>query len=161
MNAGYSGKQIGLHWLVALLIAAQYLLADGMSAAWRIFEDGGAKVATGGAWVHILIGAAVLLLAVWRLVLRGSDGVPAPAAGDLGPQILVAKATHGLLYLLMILLPVTGGVAWFGGVRAAGGMHQIGKVLLLVFVGLHVLGAVYNHFVLKNGMLTRMTRPRG
>lgn len=161
MKTGYTGTQIALHWLVALLIAAQFLLADGMSAAWRIYEDGGEKVATGGAWLHILLGVAVLLLVAWRLMLRVSEGAPAPAAGESGPQILVAKATHGLLYLLMILLPVTGGVAWFGGVRTAGGLHQIGKVLLLVFVGLHVLGAVYNHFVLKNGMLARMTRPRG
>lgn len=160
MTSGYTRAQIVLHWVVAVLIAAQFLLADGIETAWRSYEDGGPKVATGGAWVHIGIGIAVLLLVAWRLALRSSAGVPAPAVGESALQVLVAKVTHGLLYALMVLMPVSGAVAWFGGIRAAGGLHQISKLLLLVLVALHVLGALYNHFVLKNGLLRRMTAPR-
>ncbi len=160
MQTGYTRAQISLHWVVAVLIAAQYLLADGIEEAWESYEEAGVKVTTGGAWLHIIIGVAVLGLALWRILLRTSRPAPAPGAGESAGQVMIAKVTHGLLYLLMVMLPVTGAIAWFGGIEAAGGMHKLGKTLLLVLVGLHVLGAVYNHFVLKNGMLSRMTRPQ-
>ena len=66
MNTGYTRAQIALHWVVAVLIAAQYLLADGIEEAWESYEEAGVKVTTGGAWLHIIIGVAVLGLALWR-----------------------------------------------------------------------------------------------
>ena len=76
---GYSATQIALHWIVAILILSQYLLAEGMEEAWEVVEDGGQAVTTTGALIHIVIGAAVFLFALWRLSLRFSRGAPGPA----------------------------------------------------------------------------------
>ena len=37
--------------------------------------------------------------------------------------------------------------------------HELMKPLLLILEGLHVLGALYHQFVLKNGLIDRMKRP--
>ncbi len=161
MTTGYTRVQIALHWQVAILIAVQFLMSEGIEEAWDAYKEGEAAGTGGGAWLHILVGVAILALVIWRLALRASQGVPPPPAGESPAQVLVAKATHGLLYALMILMPLSGVAAWFGGIGPAMAAHQFGKLALLVLVALHVLGAVYNHFLLKNGLLSRMTRPRG
>ena len=35
------------------------------------------------------------------------------------------------------------------------------KIVLLVLVALHVVGALYHHFVLKDGLINRMRRAEG
>ena len=56
-------------------------------------------------------------------------------------------------------MPITGGVAWFLGVESAAEVHEIGKPLLIVFVALHVLGALYQHFVNRSKVMVRMVKP--
>lgn len=155
---GYTRSQIALHWIVAALIGAQFLFSDAISQAWRAYEKGGTAVASAGTWAHVIPGVAILAFAVWRLMLRGSHGVPAPATGETPAQALIAKIVHVGLYGAIILLPISGAVAWFGGVVQAGDAHQLIKMALIALVALHVLGAVYNHFVLKNGLISRMLR---
>lgn len=155
---GYSATQIALHWTVAVLIAAQYLLAEGMEEAWEAVEDGGQKVMTTGAAIHIGIGLAVLTFGVWRLTLRFRRGAPGAPAGSSGPQEAVAKVTHVLLYVLMIGLPIGGLLAWALESGTFAAMHGLGKTVLMVVILLHVLGAVYNQWVLKNGLIRRMMK---
>lgn len=57
----------------------------------------------------------------------------------------------------MILMPVSGSVARFGGEAAAQG-HDILKVAPLALIALHVAGALWHRFVLKDGLLARMRR---
>jgi cytochrome b561 len=85
-----------------------------------------------------------------------------PAAIESGRvQGLLAKVAHVGLYVLLILMPVCGAVAWFGGVEAAAQGHNVMKVLLLALVVLHVVGALYHQFVLRDGTLARMRRAQG
>ena len=51
-----------------------------------------------------------------------------------------------------------GSLRWFGGVELAAQGHNILKIALLALVALHVVGAVYHHFVLKDGLINRMRR---
>lgn len=94
-----------------------------------------------------------------------------------------AGATHGLLYLLLIVLPITGWAAssvhgWhltpFGlfdlpallpkGTKLgfkAGDMHaDLLSWVLLAIIGLHVLAALYHRFVKRDGVLQRMLPSR-
>jgi cytochrome b561 len=158
---GYSGRQILLHWSVAVLIAAQFLLAEGMEEAWRAVRDGGAKVMTTGAAIHIAIGLAVLALGIWRLAIRLRRGAPAAPAGTSGLQETVARITHVLLYVLMIGLPVGGLLAWALESETFAEAHVLGKSVLMILVILHILGAVYNQWVLKNGLIRRMMKAEG
>ena len=72
---------------------------------------------------------------------------------------LAANATHLGLYLLLIVMVVSGGLAWFGEQRWAAEAHEVLKALVLALIGLHVVGALYQQFVLKSDVLKRMGRP--
>lgn len=159
--AGYSATQILLHWTIALLILVQFLASDGIEDAWDAFEDGEA-LRSGDlslAWLHVGIGILVLLLAAVRLWLWLTRGAPPLPDRDPLPARLGAHAVHGLLYLLLFLVPLSGAVAWFAGVEEAADAHEFLKTALLVLVGLHVAGALVQQFVLGTGLLMRMLRP--
>ena len=71
---------------------------------------------------------------------------------------MAAHATHGILYLALLLSPLSGAAAWFGQVEMAANAHVALKFVLLAFVALHVAGALYHQFILKNGLIKRMMR---
>lgn len=152
---GYSRKQIALHWIVFALIAAQYLFKDAMSNAWDQIAKGVEVGFQPLVLAHVAGGALVLLFALWRLALRARRGVP-PAIESSAVQAALAKITHVGLYALMILMPISGSVAWFGGVQLAAQGHNILKIALLALIALHVAGALYHQFALRDGTLARM-----
>ncbi|MCF3973202.1 cytochrome b [Paracoccus salsus] len=154
---GYSRLQIALHWIVVALIAQQYLFKDAMSAAWDRVTEGLEVGFDPLVLAHVAGGALVLTLAVWRLALRARRGVP-PAVESGTGQALLARLTHVGLYALMILMPVSGALAWFGGVEAAAQGHNVMKIVLLALIVLHVVGALYHQFILRDGTLARMRR---
>lgn len=152
---GYSRLQIALHWLVFVLIAQQFLFHDAISEAWDRFRDGMEIAFNPLVLAHVAGGAFVLIFTIWRLTLRAQRGVP-PAIESSKAQLLIARLTHIGLYALMILMPISGSVAWFGGVEAAAQGHNVLKVVLLALVALHVVGALYHQFILRDGILARM-----
>ena len=155
---GYSRAQIALHWSVVALIVVSYLSEDAMKAAWRAFVRG-QEVAGYTHAIHVFTGVAILLLAMARLLLRKRRGAPrAPESGH--PMLKpLAALTHWALYALLVAIPVAGIAAWFGGLREAGEVHEVLFKLLLFFTALHVVGALYHQFVLKDGLLKRLRRP--
>lgn len=159
MQRGFSLSQILLHWIVALLVLAQYLNDDAIGTAWRALRRGEEVPANALATAHVVVGCALLALVAWRIALRFARGVPTPPDDE--PLILraVAAATHFLLYALLLVLPLSGIAAWFGGVEQAIDAHRLMEGLLLPLVGLHVCGALYQRFVLRSYVLARMTRP--
>ncbi|MBE0554349.1 MAG: cytochrome b/b6 domain-containing protein [Rhodobacteraceae bacterium] len=157
--AGYSRTQIALHWVVVLLILAQFLFHEPMAEAWDVVEDGGAAVTSAGVLLHIIGGIAVLVFALWRLALRMTRGVPALPANDPPLQRLAAHLGHWGLYALMVAVPLSGMAAWGGGIKAAGEAHEVLKTLLLLLVLVHVAAALWHQFWLKDGLIDRMKRP--
>lgn len=160
MPLGYSRTQIALHWTIAVLVLAQFLNDDAIGAAWRALRRG--TEAAGGALVtaHVVVGIAILALVVWRIALRLNRGAPPPPADEPRPLQIVAAATHGTLYLLLLAVPLTGIAAWFGGIGPAAGLHGMLKTALMLLVVLHIAGALYQRFVLKSDVVTRMLSPR-
>jgi cytochrome b561 len=155
---GYSRAQITLHWLVALLVIAQFVLHEGMVDSFRTKIDTGVSNFTPMTVLHIAGGIAILAFALLRLQMRRSRGVPLPPAEDGAVQKLVAKLVHGGIYALLILLPVTGVVAWAGPSGLAGGIHGALRIVLFFLVALHVAGALYGQFVQKTGVIRRMMK---
>lgn len=156
--ASYSKTQIWLHWGIAALILVQFLAHDGMERVWRAFRRG--QEASAGdvplAYMHVVLGLAVLVLAAWRLWLRATRGVP-PISGMEHPALrLLARTAHSLIYALIFIVPISGVAAWFLGVPGAGRVHVLGKDILLYVVLLHAAGALVQHFVLKTDVLRRM-----
>jgi cytochrome b561 len=158
---GYSATQIVLHWTIAVLILVQFIASEGIEHVWDAFEDGGVAGYSPLANLHVAIGMTVLLLAIARVWLRLTRGAPPSPAGDPAPARIAAHSVHGLLYLLIFLLPISGGVAWFGGVEQAAEAHEVLKTVLLVVVVVHVAGALVQQFVMRSGVLMRMFRPAG
>jgi len=155
---GYSGLQIGLHWTVALLVLFQFLASGAIESAWRAYARNAPQdaSASGFVYLHIVCGLLILFLALWRLWLRFTVGAPPLPANEPKPLRFLAKATHFLIYALIIGMPISGSVAWFAGVPAAAGAHVAAKTVLLALVILHVAGALFQQFVLKSSVLSRM-----
>ena len=71
----------------------------------------------------------------------------------------MSATNHLLLYALLLVLPLSGLAAWFGGIGGAIGVHRLMESLLLPLVGLHVCGALYQALVLRSDVVARMIRP--
>lgn len=159
--ASYSPLHIALHWLIAAMVLFQLIFGERIEELGRALKDGGtpdaATIFMGNA--HIWVGIAILVLTIVRLLVRARYGVPAPLPSSRS-QELAARAVHGLLYVAMVLVPVTGLVAWYGGVHTAGEIHELAKPLFIILTALHVLGAIYHQIALKDGALMRMFSAR-
>lgn len=158
---GYTRSQIILHWLVAVLIVPQFVFKDAISRAFGAVMKGEEAVISPFVQLHVLTGVLIFALVVWRIVLRRRLGVPEAPAADSPVQVMIAKSVHHGLYSVLALMVVSGGMAWFGGIGFAGGVHGVLKLLLLALVALHVLGALKQQFIQKTNIMDRMKTPRG
>lgn len=90
-----------LHWLMAALILAMLFIGAGMTST----------VSPARQWLlalHKPLGVAILVLVLARLVVRWRHPPP-PLPPGLGlAQRFAAKASHGLLYALMLAMPLIG-----------------------------------------------------
>lgn len=158
---GYRLSQIVVHWLIFALVAFLFVTGDNMSDAWREMVKGGGA-ATGSAWmpIHIGVGLAVFAAALARIGLRRRYGAPPPPEAEAKPLRLLAVAVHHTLNLILLIAPVLGLAAFLFASRLFGQAHEfLVRAPILVLVGLHVVGALYHHFVLKDDVLIRMKRP--
>lgn len=155
-KTGYSTVQIGLHWLVAVLILVNWFVAEGME---EVFDGSLEDPTVAGGW-HVWIGLAVLALVVLRVVVRLVTGAPAAGgvAGTLAQRL--AGLGHMVLYVLMIGVPLGGAIVWFGKVEALGDGHALAANIMMVIAGAHSLVALFHQYVIKDGLLLRMMRPR-
>lgn len=156
---GYTRAQIALHWITLLLVALQFIFHDAISDAWEAVEDGGEVVFSALVAQHVATGALVAVLTFVRLGLRLTHGAPPPPPTEHAALRLLARATHWGFYALLILLPVSGAVAWFNGVEAAAEAHEVLKLALLALIALHVAGALVHQFVFRTNLIARMKRP--
>jgi cytochrome b561 len=128
------------------------------------------------------LGIAILLLVVVRLAVRFSTRQP-PLPADLpGWQVLAAKASHVLLYALMLILPLLGwamisaagdpvmlssslqlpsilpaNAQMFAFLRKA---HRYLAYLLFLTVLLHLAAALFHGWVRRDEVLDSMLRGR-
>lgn len=164
-----------LHWLMAILIVSMLFIGVGMVAS----------VSERHAWligIHKPLGIAILILAVIRLMVRLRHPPP-PLPADLPPvQKLAAHASHWLLYVLMLLIPLVG---W--AMLSAGGYpvmlssalrlppifpanavafailrHAHAWLAMLLFLTFlaHLGAALYHGLIRRDGVLSSMTGRR-
>lgn len=153
----YSKTQIVLHWVVAVLIGLQFLQSDYIGAAWRAARRGQEVAFDPLVLAHVAGGVLVLVLVLWRVWIVSRNGPAQEVAGTTAIMALASKVTHGGLYLVMVLTSVSGLAAWFGMIELAGEAHEILTSIIIALVGLHVAGAVYHQFYLKDGLMRRMS----
>ncbi len=161
-----------LHWLVALLIILNF--AVGLTL--EPFE--GTPTRDQILFYHASIGSLVFMLAVYRLSWRITHRPPALPASIPSWQRGAAHVLHGLLYLLMFIIPVTGylhrvagghAVSVFGlfnwpmlvdknlSLRLAmGSLHTTLVWVLAFLVAGHVAAALKHYLINRDGVLERM-----
>jgi cytochrome b561 len=171
----YGLAAMTLHWIVAVLLSSALVLA------W-ILPRKSAPGYDGLLDLHKSVGVTVLALVVLRLLWRLRNPVT-PAAGLTALETRLSAITHWALYTIMLLIPLTGylfasaegqHLDFFGLFTAASPLvtdrafskpmeflHKTGQYAIYGFVGLHVLAALYHHFVKRDGVLQRMLPLRG
>ncbi|MEX0307785.1 MAG: cytochrome b [Ruegeria sp.] len=158
MPTSYSRAQIALHWVIFSLIAVQFLFHEPISEAWDQMERGLPVAFQAPVALHVFGGLLILALVLWRIALRLTRGAPSLPEKESAAMKIAAHVTHFSLYALMVLLPISGALAWFGGIEASAEAHEILKTLMLVLVLLHVLAALFHQFILKTNLMGRMRR---
>lgn len=156
---GYSRLQIRLHWITVLLVALQYVLHDGIASAYDDALETGTYALSAPVIGHATGGLVILGLVIWRLMLRRERGVPAPVSGEPAIFQTISHWAHRAFYALLILLPVSGVMAWGGRMEGAGDAHEVLRALLMVLILAHVGAVVVHQVVWKTGLITRMMRP--
>lgn len=156
---GYSGTQIALHWIVALLVAGQYIFKDSISTAWDAIRQGNEYAFDPLILAHVAGGALILVFVLWRLALRLKRGVPLAPENEPARLKTLSHFAHWAFYAVLALMSVSGALAWFAEVTIAAQVHNIAKVTLLALIALHVLAIPFHRVVLKNNVMIRMIRP--
>ncbi len=170
--ARYTRTAIAFHWLIAILVVAQF--------AWGWWMIGIPKDPVGprvNAFnLHKSVGLTILVLMMLRLAWRAAH--PAPKLPPMPRwQARVARTTHVALYAALLVQPLVGylgsevsgyPVKYFGLTlpRWAGKHEALKEFLSLVhlvmswaiaaLVTLHVAGALKHAIVERDGLLARM-----
>ncbi|TNC50124.1 hypothetical protein FHG66_09185 [Rubellimicrobium rubrum] len=155
---GYSSYQITLHWTVAVLVVVNWLIGGGMSQVYEAVQQGQSISQWGPAFVHICLGIAIFLIMLGRLAARLRRPVETAAGSKHHILALLGRLNHWAFYIVLLLMPPLGVLAWFFGIDAAGNLHSLLAWVLLLLVVLHVGGALL-HLVLGENIIRRMVRP--
>ena len=164
-----------LHWLMAVLILLVYLAIEQRG----IFPRGsGGRVFMMQS--HFWLGLSVFVLVFWRLALRHKHGAPPVTPALPRWQAVPAAAIHLALYAFFIGMPLLGlATAWTDGkdvlipftqvaippllgenealAHELEDLHgEIGELFYWV-IGLHIVAALYHHFIRRDDTLRRMT----
>lgn len=165
------------HWLSAILVFIALL-----AGIYAVYYAGCCSFArTSTFLLHAYAGLSVLGLVVVRLVFRALFAWP-HAKKKFIPGAIVASVIHWLLYLMMVMIPLTGWIVASGmgccvyvpglpnvnelslgmsdinmpDVGAAYQVHVFMAWIIIALISLHVAASLFYHFVLKNDTLKRM-----
>jgi cytochrome b561 len=156
--ARYSWAQIILHWLVVVLVVLQYATSGAILRTHSVSISGLAPSRSDLFWhvVHNRAGLLIFLVLCIRIALRLWQGVPAPTSTTTAFQQKFAQFVHAGLYLVLGLQAFTGAVAtyFWWPISVA---HVLPFKVFLSLVTLHIAGAIWHQFTLKDGILWRIT----
>lgn len=164
-----------LHWFLFILIVVQFLLVF----SFGLFPESSASFQT-AVMLHESFGLLILFFGLVFIVWRWNNPKPFLKKTSAWQRTL-ARATHIIIYIAIIAQPIFGifwvmsqghPVAFFsllyvpqlvpaskGAGSIFGLLHEVtGWWILLIAVGIHVLAALYHHFVVKDKILSRMWR---
>jgi cytochrome b561 len=163
----YDPTTIRLHWATAILVALLWII--GQTADW--IPDGRVNNAY---WsVHVVLGFALVILVIWRIIWRAAGGRRLPPADSALLQV-AAKTVHYLLYLLLLIVLVLGvanaivrgyklfdiaSLPQFGDKalrKPITHWHGLAANILLGLAFLHAAAALTHHYIMRDSVLQRM-----
>ena len=160
-----------LHWLIAVLIAAQFVVA------WFMPHIGRNAKAEGLVSLHFSLGVLILAVMIVRWIHRLRFPVPLEMPDAPAWERWAAHWMHIAIYAILLVGPWLGwasasahnlpvrlfGIALpalaapkAGWALEAGDVHTWTMWALLALVALHALAALYHYFVRRDGVLQRM-----
>lgn len=177
-HPAFSTKTKIFHWLTALLILT--IIPLGVIATDAPIETD-AQIATKTFLfsMHKTLGVAVFLVALARIAYALTQTKPAPLHPERRLETLLAEVVHWLLYISLVLVPLTGWIHHSAAAVAApiwipfanhlpfiptnptlsdffGGLHWLWSKVMIAAILLHVAGALKHHVIDKDATLRRM-----
>ncbi len=165
----YAGRLRILHWLIAGLV----LLTWPLGLMIGFVKD---DVKLDFYLIHESIGFLVLWLMLLRIGARLTSSAPMVDAPRM--EKVAAHAVHGLLYVFLIVMPVSGFLAtnahgfplkWFGLLTVwspigkspdiaftLSAIHAWSAWILLALFALHFAAALFHHVIRRDGTLYRI-----
>ena len=177
MNADSSNMRYGrtariAHWLIALLLLGQFALGFWLDTIPRNTAPRGYFIN-----LHKSFGLVIGLLILLRIYWRFRHPPPPPHIVIAPWQQRLAAATHHLLYVCMVVMPLSGylasnfsrhGIKFFNAVTWVPWgpddktlyalfnlTHKVTAALLLALVMLHLLAALW-HALRRDGIFSRI-----
>lgn len=170
----YNGIARLLHWVTAALMAV--VIALGLTLGWGPELPMAAKMVIYN--IHESIGLVLLVLTLIRLAWRRAHPPPPLDPGLPAAQRFAAHANHAGLYVLLIVMPVTGFLAtnawgfpltWFYLIPVPSpigrseawapvlqAIHNWSALGIVLLIGMHVAAALFHHLVRRDDTLRRM-----
>lgn len=169
---------VGFHWVMAILFLGQFALGWYMQGVKSLMDQFTLYQ------LHKSFGFLILGLAILRLVWALTSTKPDLPDGMEPTERALAKATHWILYALLLAVPMTGwavvsmsplmipsfvfnlfvmphlplGIS-LSGEQAASSLHAFLAYVAAFLAGVHILAALRHHFHHRDGILIRMLRP--
>jgi cytochrome b561 len=162
-----------LHWLVALCVLVTLPVA-----VWMVRAPEG-PLQDSLFVLHKSLGILIFVLMLLRVANRLIAGAPAPEPGIARWQKAVSSAVHGLLYVMLLALPLVAwiGMSYFGASTPFFGLfdlpplpvtknealseqifvlHRWAGFFTAALAALHIAGALQHYVIHRDGVLQRM-----
>ena len=170
----YTRVAIVLHWLIAIGVLGQ------ITFGWWMIDIPKQPVGVRAYWfnIHKSIGITLGFLILLRIVWRLSHGVPLLPAHIPAWQRMAAKASHFMMYMCMIIMPVSGylgssftkyPIKYWGYTLPHWGwesavlkdicsqVHHTTVIVFMILIAIHWAAAV-KHMLARDGVIQRITR---
>jgi cytochrome b561 len=159
MPERYNAAVVVLHWLTVPILLGAGLLSE---------DEGGSSPID----IHMILGAALLVVMVVRLLLRFT--VRRPLWASTGNRFFdqLGELVHVGLYFFTFLILAFGGLIaiqrnLIGYVMGAGSVvhgrlgflgsiHHFGWIVIIILLIAHVGAALYHQFIIRDNLLKRM-----
>jgi cytochrome b561 len=162
-----------IHWFTAIAVVGMFAL--GLWMVELTYYDHWYRQAP---YIHKSIGVLLFLLTLARLLWRWSNPRPVELAGHSALEKRAARIAHGLIYLLLFSIMISGYLISTADGRAvdvfnwfsipatvhgheqqediAGLIHLVLAVSLITLVTMHAAAALKHHFVDRDRTLSRI-----
>ena len=169
----YLKSQKIIHWLMAAAIMIDLNVAQKFGGEMQLLDRLESRAD------HATMGLIITFLLVLRIILRSRYGAPSLPNSMSKWQIIAAQAGHYGLYILMGTLVMTGIISAIyasdpilvfnsydlafanhndNAFRIVRGIHEFCTNAIIALIFIHILAAIYHHFVLKDSTTSNMSK---